>query len=99
MARDSPLSSTSIPLSEQHSFFQYSDRVSYHGLLLFRTHSMNLPVSMSTNMPITIRSRLHFNSAPFGAFKPHKPPSHIRVVVPLNFNLKPSYCTWTLVFT
>jgi len=50
-------------------------------------------------MPITIRSRLHFNRAPFGAFKPHKPPSHIRVVVPLNFNLKPSYCTWTLVFT
>jgi len=29
----------------------------------------------------------------------HKPPLHIHVVVPLNFNLKPTYCTWTLAFT
>jgi hypothetical protein len=33
---------------------------------------------MSTNMPITIRSRLHFNHAPFSAFGPHKrPPAHM----------------------
>ena len=64
MAKFSPLSFTSIQLSEQHTYFQYLAMNTYHGPFLSQTPSTNSLVSMSTNMPITMHLRLLSNTLP-----------------------------------